>query len=499
MLLIAVSIACVTIANNYETVILAVVVFLLLKYALERPKGLPPGPFGWPLVHNLSMLWRTPHVAFTELAENHGRVYSLRIGRKLVVVLNEIDVIREAFVKQGDIFAGRPELFIDLLSDEGRGVITTDGPRWQQLRKFALVSLRDFGMGKPKMEQIIMDEMPYLLSAFRTADQPFNPHAFLLTSVANIVCSVLFSKRYDYADMSFQILLQKLDMTFEYARNASPLNFAPMIRFFLPGAKTEYETIRDGISSLHSFLLEQIKERQQTFDPDHIRDITDKFLKEIHARRNADDASVFTIEELKIFLLNLFVGGTMTTFLTLRWALLYISANQSVQRQIQAEIDNVTACARLPQFKDHSQLSFTEATINEVQRCGAVVPLGIVHSNLEDTNLCGYHIPKRSIIFPNIWALHMDKKFWKDPHTFRPQRFLDLNNKVRKVKNFLPFSLGRRACPGEALAKMELILFITCLLQEFNLHCETTEAVISGKRQPIAPPMYKLTATTRFV
>ena len=57
---------------------------------------------------------------------------------------------------------------------------------------------------------------------------------------------------------------------------------------------------------------------------------------------------------------------------------------------------------------------------------------------------------------------------WGDGKTFRPERFLDEQGKVRRDEHFIPFSIGKRQCLGETLAKTELFLFFTGLVQQFT-------------------------------
>ena len=69
----------------------------------------------------------------------------------------------------------------------------------------------------------------------------------------------------------------------------------------------------------------------------------------------------------------------------------------------------------------------------------------------------------------NTWALHMDPAEWKDPESFRPERFLDEDGNLAPRSNmWLPFSTGRRVCVGEALAKSELHLSLAYLCQRFT-------------------------------
>ena len=66
-----------------------------------------------------------------------------------------------------------------------------------------------------------------------------------------------------------------------------------------------------------------------------------------------------------------------------------------------------------------------------------------------------------------------DPEYWPEPETFKPERFLDDSGKVIKEERFVPFGVGKRVCIGESMAKTELFIIFTRLMQMFTFHsCE---------------------------
>ncbi|NXF47332.1 CP2J2 protein, partial [Oceanites oceanicus] len=109
---------------------------------------------------------------------------------------------------------------------------------------------------------------------------------------------------------------------------------------------------------------------------------------------------------------------------------------------------------------------YTSAVLSEVLRMGNVVPLGVPRMSTSDTILAGFHLPKGTTLMTSLTSIMFDKNVWETPDTFNPEHFLE-NGQYRRREAFLPFSAGRRACPGEQLARTELFIFFTSLLQKF--------------------------------
>ena len=156
----------------------------------------------------------------------------------------------------------------------------------------------------------------------------------------------------------------------------------------------------------------------------------------------------------------------------MKWAIAMLVNYPIYQEDIQRQLDEVVG-DRTPSLNDRPNLPLIHATIIETLRIGNVAPLAAPHSTLNDTTLCGYRVPKGTIVLPNIESVHLDPKCWENPTEFNPYRHLDdKGNLITSQGNYFPFGAGRRFCAGEPLAKVELFLFMSWLLQKFTFVAE---------------------------
>ena len=122
---------------------------------------------------------------------------------------------------------------------------------------------------------------------------------------------------------------------------------------------------------------------------------------------------------------------------------------------------------RSPAMEDRPRLPYTEAVIMEVQRHANIVPFGIRHMTEGDLEVRGHLLPAGTVVMP-VMAEVLKGEHWGDGEVFRPERFLSASGQLRRDEHFIPFSTGRRQCLGEALARTQLFLFFTALVQSFT-------------------------------
>ncbi|ETE57674.1 Cytochrome protein [Ophiophagus hannah] len=117
-------------------------------------------------------------------------------------------------------------------------------------------------------------------------------------------------------------------------------------------------------------------------------------------------------------------------------------------------------------------MPFTNAVIHEVQRCWKDSLETFPRATTCDLKFHGYNIPKYMSVVPVFPSVHFDPLQWETPEKFNPDHFLDEKGQFRKRDAFMAFSAGKRSCPGEALARMELFLFFSTLLQKFTFYLD---------------------------
>ncbi|XP_061060165.1 cytochrome P450 2D14 isoform X1 [Eubalaena glacialis] len=458
------------------TLAVAVAVFLLLVDQMHQHSRwaarYPPGPMPLPGLGNLLQVnFQDPLLSFSQLRRRFGDVFSLQQVWTPVVVLNGLAAVREALVYRSQDTSDRPSATVYEHLGYGprsEGVILARyGKAWREQRRFSLSTLRNFGLGKKSLEQWVTEEASCLCAAFADqAGRPFSPNALLNKAVSNVIASLTFGSRFEYNDLRILKLLDILEdgLKEEVGFVRQVLEAIPVL-LRIPGlAAKVFPAQRAFMALIDELVTEHRMTRDRAQPP---RDLTDAFLDEVEKAKGNPESS-FNDENLRLVVSDLFSAGMITTSTTLAWALLLMILHPDVQRRVQQEIDEV---------------------IGQGCRHPPVQTPPVPDISCQGTTL-----------ITNLSSVLKDETIWKKPFHFHPEHFLDAQGRFVKQEAFIPFSAGRRSCLGEPLARMELFLFFTSLLQHFSF------SVPAGQPRPsshgvfaflVTPSPYQLCALPR--
>lgn len=190
----------------------------------------------------------------------------------------------------------------------------------------------------------------------------------------------------------------------------------------------------------------------------------------------------------------LLLTGTESTAVTLTWTLSLLVNNPKALEAAQEEMDTLVGRDRWVEESDIPKLPYLQAILKESFRLNPPGPVTGPREAMEDCYVAGHFVPKGTRLTVNIWKLHRDPRVWSDPCEFRPERFLtthaDLGLKGQNFE-YIPFSSGRRSCPGMTLGLVVVQSVLARLVQGFDMRTHDGEPVDMSEGLGIALPKAK--------
>ncbi|KAJ7369555.1 hypothetical protein OS493_038135 [Desmophyllum pertusum] len=471
---------------SFGNVLLLLLLLLILHYlmVLYEFRNMPPGPrlTYLPVLGNaFSLDFKAEKLTdvFQSLREEYGRVFSLKIGKYKLVMASTPEAVKEMLVNKSADYAGRQQTSTaEARTLGGKDIVLGNyGPAWKLHRKLFTTALRQYLSDIPLIQRRVSTQAEKLVQFMEEQDgNPFDPADCFQRSVADVICGITFGEGYDTTNPHLNKLLK---LNVDVLANLDDILLVTMLDFFplvhyLPFKA--YDRFIQPFMKMFDIIRIFLREREGNFDPEKpVKDFISGLLLAKHEaecnndeERNAllsDDYFINDIEDM-------FAAGYETTSTTIKWAIAFLVNYSKYQEDIQRQLDEVLG-ERKPSLDDRPNLPLIHATIIETLRVGNVAPLAVPHVTLTDTTLCGYRVPKGTIVFADTESIHLDPKCWENPTVFNPYRHIDEDGKlITNQSNFYPFGAGRRFCAGEPLAKVELFLFLSWILHNFTFVAE---------------------------
>ncbi|XP_024029886.1 cytochrome P450 71D9 [Morus notabilis] len=453
-------------------------VFLVLKLLIQRAKStssaskLPPGPWKLPLLGNLHQLFGSlPHHALSDLAKKHGPFMYLRFGQVPTIVVSSAEFAKEVMKTHDVVFASRPRALSSqiLLYDFTDVAFAPYGEYWRQLRKICvqeLLSTKRVESFRPVREEEMFNLMEWIASNVGSA---INLTERTKYSTYDITWGAAFGKKIEDHHEFISIVEEAL----EVSGGLDLVDLFPSFSFLagLTGANHKYESIKGRAGRIMENIVKEHKDKKSTMkssqssqkDQEDLLDVLLKF------HNQAELGFSLTTNNIKAVIWDIFFAGSETSSTVVDWAMVEMIKNPRVMKKAQDEVRQVCSKKGLVDETMLSEMKYLKCIVKEVLRLHPSAPLLVPRECREECEINGYLIPKKTRVIVNAWAIGRDPKYWVEPESFLPERFLDspLDFKGRNLE-YIPFGAGRRICPGMSFGLMNVELPLAMLLYHFN-------------------------------
>ncbi|KAL5544062.1 hypothetical protein UlMin_007846 [Ulmus minor] len=460
--------------NLYSTFFLVLLflfsIVLFLRNRSSAKLNLPPSPPRLPIIGNLHQLGTRPHHSLKALSDKYGPLMLLKLGHIQTLVVSSADIVKEIIKSHDVVMCNRPTTTAaEIFLFGGRNIaLSPYGEYWRQVKKICVLQLLSFKRVK-EFQYVREEEAALMADRIRKASlngSSINMSDMLMATANNVTCRCAIGQASQrevggrcYAEISRKALVQYTE--FCVGDFFPSFGWIDHLRGFIRSLKSTAEEMND--------FTDQVVDEHKAGKGDAVSDKKD-FLDLLFQIQN-DNVLDFelTRADLKALIHDTLVGGTETTSSTSGWLMAELVRNPRVMKKAQEEVRRVVGKKRKIGMNDVNQMEYLKCVIKEVLRLHPPAPLLVPRETTESIELAGYHIPAKTRVLINAWAIQRNPSSWDKPEEFFPERFENSTVDFKgQDSQFIPFGFGRRSCPGIAFAIAGMDYTIAQLLYWFD-------------------------------
>ncbi|KAI4969034.1 hypothetical protein ZWY2020_046364 [Hordeum vulgare] len=438
---------------------------------------LPPSPAAIPFLGHLHLIEKPLHATLARLAGRYGPVFSLRLGSRHVVAVCSAACAKQCFTEHDVTFASRPQFPSLMVVSFGCTDLPTCpyGAYWRHLRRVATVELLSAHRVGCISGDIAKEVHAMVSRLARAGGGAGAALVKLKRSIFEVSVSALMetiaqtrtSRAEADVDMDMspeaQELKEWMDEIIPLMGAANTWDFLPPVLWWLDVFGVRRKLLA-AVGRRDAF-IQRLIDMERLRRMDSMSESTNKSMIARLLSLQKTEPETYTDNMILALCASMFSAGTETTATTLEWAMSLLLNHPDTLVKAQAEIDACVGTTRLLHADDLPRLRYLHCIISETLRLYPGVPTLIPHESTADCTVGGYDVPRGTMLLVNVYAIHREPATWEDPAMFRPERF-----EGRRAQGLfmMPFGMGRRKCPGEALALHVLGLVLGTLLQCFH-------------------------------
>ncbi len=428
----------------------------LMVEAVPTTAQLPPGPKVNPfeivkeLLAGDTQIVTNPLAYFRKLHDEFGDLVYSDFGIGRYYFTDNSALIRKIFVTEPRSYA-KADAYKEAALFLGKGILNSEGEFWQTQR----------GMVQPAFQKSRLHAFARSMAATSDAAMADLPSTVDVSSLAmhvalENICKFLFGS--DFA-ANEKVIREAVHFGNDFIsrRIQAPVK----LPIFVPAIKNlrflYYRFVLDQI--LYRIIDQRLAEGDQPQ-----RDLLGMLLT---AEKEHGHGKVRK-EQVRDEILTLLIAGHETTGFTLAMALWLLAKYPQIQEKLRDELTEKLSGGADINPEELENCPYLEAVVNETLRLYPAAWI-IGRRTVADEEFEGYLLKNDSELQICILALHRNAKYWSEPDTFKPERFLGETPEPSAKQAYMPFGAGPRRCIGNIFALMEMQIAIAKILMRYRL------------------------------
>ncbi|XP_061340255.1 cytochrome P450 71D11-like [Gastrolobium bilobum] len=460
--------------------LLAIILFILFLFVAlkigrnlkksDSTPNIPPGPWKLPIIgHIPHLVTSTPHRKLKKLAKIYGPLMHLQLGEVFTIVVSSPEYAREVMKTHDLIFASRPHILAtEILAYESTNIAFAPyGNYWRQLRKICTMEL--FTQKRVSSFQPLREEE--LTNLIKRIDSqkgsPINLTQAVTSSIFTIHSRAAFGKK--CKDHEEFISAAREAITVAGGFNIGDLFPSAKWLQLVTGFRPKLTRLHRKVDQILENIITEHKEKSKHKEghDDAVEDLIDVLLKFQDGYDSNPDICL-TNNNIKAIALDMFTGGESAST-TVDWAMAEMIKDPRVMKKAQDEVRDVFNMKGMVDEICINKLKYLKSVVKETMRLHPPGPLLLPRECGQACEINKYHIPVKSKVIVNAWAIGRDPKYWTEPKRFYPERFINSSIDYRGSNfEYIPFGAGRRICPGITLGVINIELTLALLLFHFD-------------------------------
>lgn len=230
---------------------------------------------------------------------------------------------------------------------------------------------------------------------------------------------------------------------------------------------TERHRKRDAARKTMGEVFKKIlAERRRNKSTGKHADMIDKFLSCSYA----PSGKQLTDEEITGLCIAAFFGGMHNSAITTAWVLLYMHDDQpDILARCREEVNRAyQSCGGVLDYKTLNTMTLLKVCVKEALRLRPPLVI-LMRTLMSQISVCGYDVAPGTIVVTCPPVSHRIEEIYPDPEAYKPDRWLERDEKSLPAHSFIAFGDGPRRCLGEHFGNLQIMTIVAHCLQHFDM------------------------------